>query len=849
MVLSIFGKKHLPDITNQHYGSFREYEPKEVSCATLLPSPSFPAPSSQQQQQQQQQKHQQIKTERKPRQTPTSTLMPKNATNNSYHQQINDTSKGTTYISPRIALPGMAHILSGSVTPQEVQTPPNHSPVLHIVPPKKRQATPKESDDFKKNNSLEEVVVSQHQQQQQQQQQRARRIKGGKQRTRTVPRKGLKANRKSYSGSKESLVLQQSRDSITTNNSGNSNICISQRRDFIEARSRKQQHSELNLLLHKDGKLPTKQKNSNIKRGKKPLPYPINDDVISIIITSSTNGNTTTNNESIAPTIYASTGLVNDEHPDANNSANENEFEYNSEAANENDDEFPEGFEPVLGPLNQSSHNPLVEPVNPRWERRLRYQAPNFHFDTLQQLNIASSLVNVHPPEQDLVGFISHEGITPSLQRSVSQQSNETIYVDAPPIGRAEAVACILERTGSKAQNSRRSHRLREMRQQQNPTTQAILPVTEVSEETPEVPQGLERGEHQQREEYVTSSTSVPLLQRGASFATVRTSLSNFHQQNTNSASTSSHNFQPEPSPEMRASQTRDAIIARLNQRIDPSQYPAPDSLVIEEPPPLDEYAYTDSSDIGDTEVTPPYREKLHKTVDLVSFDPRYNIPVLRVNKRLVKTPKNLRQTIRKLNKMGIVPDEIDLWEINKVDDVDFYQMLPTLLTEAHSRHDAREAIANARAVIRAQREDRRAEYELEIQRALAISIEEQSQRQLFRGFRYNGPLREEREEEDAEGEGLQNGAENNLSQIHSLDQSTDEFVNVDDALSAWQQQQQQQLQLQLQQQPLPQQQLHSHSSLHLRHTRSRVPTIPRSFNYLHPAHTNSSASSYMTAY
>ena len=44
---------------------------------------------------------------------------------------------------------------------------------------------------------------------------------------------------------------------------------------------------------------------------------------------------------------------------------------------------------------------------------------------------------------------------------------------------------------------------------------------------------------------------------------------------------------------------------------------------------------------------SPPYRENLHKRVDLISFDPRYSIPVLRINKRLVKNSTNLHKVIR----------------------------------------------------------------------------------------------------------------------------------------------------------------------------------------------------------
>lgn len=81
---------------------------------------------------------------------------------------------------------------------------------------------------------------------------------------------------------------------------------------------------------------------------------------------------------------------------------------------------------------------------------------------------------------------------------------------------------------------------------------------------------------------------------------------------------------------------TRARIIARLNQRIDPTMYPIEPTTIThshsndeEAPPPLDEYAHLEH----DQPSTPPYRERLHKRVDLISFDPRYVTPVLRINK------------------------------------------------------------------------------------------------------------------------------------------------------------------------------------------------------------------------
>lgn len=69
---------------------------------------------------------------------------------------------------------------------------------------------------------------------------------------------------------------------------------------------------------------------------------------------------------------------------------------------------------------------------------------------------------------------------------------------------------------------------------------------------------------------------------------------------------------------------------------------------------------------------------------------------------------------IRKLIKLRIVPEDVNLWEINKVDDGEFYSILPGLI------HSFEEQQREERL------QQRPEEYENDIQRALAISLEEE---------------------------------------------------------------------------------------------------------------------------
>lgn len=91
--------------------------------------------------------------------------------------------------------------------------------------------------------------------------------------------------------------------------------------------------------------------------------------------------------------------------------------------------------------------------------------------------------------------------------------------------------------------------------------------------------------------------------------------------------------------------------------------------------------------DIPLDKVPPSYRERLHRT-DLVSFDPRYSYPVIRVNKQLVASDVHLKQTITKLSEMNLIPTDVRLDEVRKVDDRKFTQVLPELI----DREDRRRA-------------------------------------------------------------------------------------------------------------------------------------------------------------
>ncbi|KAK6456217.1 uncharacterized protein RJT20DRAFT_42410 [Scheffersomyces xylosifermentans] len=98
-------------------------------------------------------------------------------------------------------------------------------------------------------------------------------------------------------------------------------------------------------------------------------------------------------------------------------------------------------------------------------------------------------------------------------------------------------------------------------------------------------------------------------------------------------------------------------------------------------PPPMDEYSNVASDPYWEDD-SPPYRERLHKNVDLISFDPRYTVPVLRINKALIRNDKNLQKCIKKMCNLNMLPEEVNLWDIDRVDDREFNALLPSLLPD-----------------------------------------------------------------------------------------------------------------------------------------------------------------------
>lgn len=332
---------------------------------------------------------------------------------------------------------------------------------------------------------------------------------------------------------------------------------------------------------------------------------------------------------------------------------------------------------------------------------------------------------------------------------------------------RVEAVACILERTGSLARDSRRARRARELRRLasireiddlQPPSSSSINESrnlsnintrranrrNNISYTNVNSPQSHSNAS-QSNYNIPTSDFNVPELiipnqverlslsrqQADISIQEEASTVTPIPQQQSQSQSES----QSERQSQSRLQQTRNAIIDRLNSRIDASMFP----IDLIDPPPLDEYSteganhhYNNNSNDMSNGLwghSPPYRENLHKRVDLISFDPRYSIPVLRINKRLVKNSTNLHKVIRKLIKLQIVPEDVNLWDINKVDDGEFYNVLPRLLMNEMEASDQRQHQERQR--------QRQEDYENELQRALAISLEEENQREMFRGFRY----------------------------------------------------------------------------------------------------------------
>lgn len=105
---------------------------------------------------------------------------------------------------------------------------------------------------------------------------------------------------------------------------------------------------------------------------------------------------------------------------------------------------------------------------------------------------------------------------------------------------------------------------------------------------------------------------------------------------------------------------------------VDPTLSPTQAYGFLIRPPPLDEY-----SEIVDE--IPPYREALHKFVDVVLFDLRFG-PILRVNRFLIKDDIVLQNTIENFEKFQVIPRNINLNAICHIDDDEYDAMIPALL-------------------------------------------------------------------------------------------------------------------------------------------------------------------------
>lgn len=95
--------------------------------------------------------------------------------------------------------------------------------------------------------------------------------------------------------------------------------------------------------------------------------------------------------------------------------------------------------------------------------------------------------------------------------------------------------------------------------------------------------------------------------------------------------------------------------------------------------PPADEYNTID-------EEIPPYNVTLHKYLDRISFDPRFS-PVLRINRKLVKSSKDLSKSIEEFQSFNLLPSAIDPWTISHVDDSEFEDMIPRLIQIENDLH------------------------------------------------------------------------------------------------------------------------------------------------------------------
>ncbi|KAI5969486.1 hypothetical protein CANMA_001554 [Candida margitis] len=829
MVLNIFQKRATGSTTSDlghdelqtpinHHQQQHPYKPQypivqKAATTSLLPSPRLQKPpQEQQQQQQQQQQHitsqsQTSLQSQKPNASRRRTYIShrinlpsanKNSTpsppinTNSNFPTIAESPKSGTTSPPSEAINDHTPGPSNPPHPPSTETntsvtgTPSQSPNLVNTAKLKRGASPKESEVAKKTQVGNDVLN----------QRRARRM-----RARSRP-----------NGAKPTTRRQQERrNSIASKESGGSRESVNlSRKTTNESTQLNKQQQQMRTLIDKERR--RKNVHSSQLKPRLTLPYPVNDEIISIIITD----------EIDEPEELE--GQSSEQYSDENEP-----YQPRSqirEESHEIDEEefFPAGFEPINSGSFRIGNIPGNYRYSPKDSPHLSF-APStprdtrneVHNDTLQQLTGRSESPPTHDsPHTNLQSF--------PMQPTLSEQSTYHMASDDFSISRTEAVACILERTGSTAQGSRRGQRYQEMRRNQRAQRSHVGPPQQVG------------GSHEESSsEYDNYRIADDIHHHD-----------NSSNQSSNHAGAASSQTQRQSSSSRQSTieDTRARIIARLNQRIDPTMYHNEQSTSTsamsngarqeedEAPPPLDEYAHL----AEDQPSTPPYRERLHKRVDLISFDPRYVTPVLRINKKLIRTPTNLRKTIRKLIQLKIVPEEIDLWKIDRIDDGQFYQVLPQLL----NGDDTQEEIRAMNEAVRVARERSELEFESEIQRALAISMEEQTQRQLFHGFRYNGPSRTQNQATEPNGSGStgrSDGQEvNNDERDRTVGGDTtddvtdvsDVFINVDDALRIWQQQEQS-----------PENEPNHNLQPH---------TMPGSFNYLAPAHANSSVSSYMTA-
>jgi hypothetical protein len=124
---------------------------------------------------------------------------------------------------------------------------------------------------------------------------------------------------------------------------------------------------------------------------------------------------------------------------------------------------------------------------------------------------------------------------------------------------------------------------------------------------------------------------------------------------------------------EQRILQRRETEMQILGQGTSQGEW----ELIPNDPPSYDEFAAPEGS-IG----SPPYRDRLHKHYDLLSFDPRFSTPILRINRSLVKSSTKLERSMWKLKGFNILPDEVNLWKVRQVDDRNLYNVLPQLLSD-----------------------------------------------------------------------------------------------------------------------------------------------------------------------